>query len=216
MHMAEQFLSRLSQIEASIASLGETLKRMITILTSVTEIKSELRVTKQEIVDAIAKQAQSRAPAASDDTNRVVRDGFQKLETSLTESIERLRADINESIQNLQSGAPAYAAESQAAPAATAPAASRVPTDKAMQIADILQGIIGSLKMGCLAGDVAQTLTDSKAAIMKIVPSDPAMVKIDRWVGMLASYPKRNELQAKDILKLKQEIKAEIAKYQPA
>jgi hypothetical protein len=33
---------------------------------------------------------------------------------------------------------------------------------------------------------------------------------------MVAGYPKRNELQAKDILKLKQEIKAEIARYQPA
>lgn len=214
--MAEQFLSRLTQIEASIATLGETLKRMITILTSVTEIKSELRVTKQEILDAISKQAQTRAPAESDDTSRVVMEEFQRLEKSLNDSIERLRADFAESIQSIQVVAPSYAAEPQAATPATSPSAGRVPADKAMQVADVLQGIIGSLKMGCIAGDVAQALADSKATIMKIVPSDPAMVKIDRWVGMIASYPKRNELQAKDILKLKQEIKAEIAKYQPA
>ncbi len=214
--MAEQFLSRLSQIEASIASLGETLKRMITILTSVTEIKSELRVTKQEILDAVSKQAQARAPAGSDETSRVVREEFQRLERSLTESIERLRTEIADSIRSIQTAAPAYGGEAQAAAVATSPAASRVPADKAMQVADVLQGIIGSLKMGCIAGDVVQTLADSKTAIMKIVPSDAAMVKIDRWTGMIAAYPKRNELQAKDILKLKQEIKAEIAKYQPA
>jgi hypothetical protein len=189
---------------------------MITILTSVTEIKSELRVTKQEILDAVNKQAQTRSPAASDDTSRIVREEFQKLEKSLSDSIEQLRAEMAESIQNIQVAAPAYSAEPQVVTVAAPPVASKVPADKAMQVADILQGIIGSLKMGCLAGDVAQTLADSKSAIMKIVPSDPAMVKIDRWTGMVAGYPKRNELQAKDILKLKQEIKAEIARYQPA
>jgi len=210
--MAEQFLSRLTQIEASIASLGETLKRMITILTSVTEIKSELRVTKQEILDALSKQAQTRPPAASDETAKIVKEGFQKLDKSLAEAIEGLRAEIAQSIQNIQIPEPAMIAE----PAAPAPVASRVPADKAMQVANILQGIIGSLKMGCLAGDVIDTMADAKTTVMKVVPSDPVMVKIDRWSGIVASYPKRNELQAKDILKLKQEIKAEIAKYQPA
>jgi hypothetical protein len=85
-----------------------------------------------------------------------------------------------------------------------------------MKVADILQGIIGSLKMGCLAGDVLGAMADAKTSVMKILPSDAIMVKIDRWSGMVATYPKRNELQAKDILKLKQEIKAEIARYQPA
>ena len=48
--MAEQFLSRLGEIEKSIGSLGETLKRMITILGAVSEIKSELKVTKDEMM----------------------------------------------------------------------------------------------------------------------------------------------------------------------
>jgi len=189
---------------------------MITILTSVTEIKSELKVTKQEILDALSKQAQTRAPAATDETSSVVREEFKRLESSLTEAIERLRDEVAQSIQNIQVGAPVYEAEPAVATVGASPAASKVPADRAMQVADILQSIIKSLKMGCLAGDVAQTLADSKTDIMKIVPSDPIMVKIDRWIGMVAGYPKRNELQAKDILKLKQEIKAEIAKYQPA
>lgn len=214
--MAEQFLSRLTQIEANIASLGETLKRMITILTSVSEMRSDLKVTKQEILDALNKQAQMRTPAASDQTGQVVKEQFQRLENSLTEAIEQLRAEIAQSIQSIQLAAPAYGVEPEAGRVASSPAASRAPADKAMQVADVLQGIIGSLKMGCLAGDVIQALADSKVAVMKILPSDPIMVKIDRWSGMVASYPKRNELQAKDILKLKQEIKAEIARYQPA
>ncbi|GAG40293.1 unnamed protein product, partial [marine sediment metagenome] len=52
--------------------------------------------------------------------------------------------------------------------------------------------------------------------IMKIVPSDPIMVKIDKMMGIVGTYPKRNELQARDIRKLQKEIKEEIPKYRPA
>ena len=51
---------------------------------------------------------------------------------------------------------------------------------------------------------------------MKIVPSDPIMVKMDRWIGTVSAYPKRHELQARDILKLKKDLKTEIPKYRPA
>ena len=61
--MAEQFLSRLNKMEDSINQLGETLKRMITILGTVTEIKSEVRTAKDEIIQALANSP-SAAPAA--------------------------------------------------------------------------------------------------------------------------------------------------------
>ncbi len=214
--MAEQFLNRLTQIESSIASLGKTLERMITILTAVTEIKSELKLTKGEILEAIGKQARATpAAGSSDEAVRVLKAEIQRIEGSLTEAIESLKQGVSQSIQGIQIAAPAAIGESVVAAPSAAPAV-RVPADKAMQVADILHGIISSLKMGCLAGDVLEALADAKTSVMKILPSDAIMVKIDRWNGMVATYPKRNELQAKDILKLKQEIKAEIARYQPA
>jgi hypothetical protein len=85
-----------------------------------------------------------------------------------------------------------------------------------MQIADQLDYVIKSLKMGCKAGAVLDVMAEAKAAITKIVPSDPIMVHIDRWAGVVSGYQKRKELQARDILKLKKEIKAEIPKYRPA
>jgi len=85
-----------------------------------------------------------------------------------------------------------------------------------MKVADQLELITKSLKMGCIAGDVLDTMTEVKAEIMKIVPSDPIMVKIDKWAGIVAAYPKRHELQARDILKLKKDLKAETPKYRPA
>jgi len=88
--------------------------------------------------------------------------------------------------------------------------------DRAMKIADQLDTILQSLKMGCIAGDVLDTMTEAKAEIMNIVPSDPIMVKMDKWAGTVSAYPKRKELQARDILKLKKDLKAEIPKYRPA
>lgn len=214
--MAEQFLNRLSQIESSIASLGKTLERMITILTAVTEIKSELKLTKGEILEAISKQPRATpATGLGDEAVKMLKAEIQRIEGSLTEAIESLRQEVSQSIQGIQIAAPTAVGEPVVAAPSFAPAA-KVPADKAMKVADILQGIIGSLKMGCLAGDVLQAMADAKTSVMKILPSDAIMVKIDRWSGMVATYPKRNELQAKDIMKLKQEIKAEIARYQPA
>jgi hypothetical protein len=39
---------------------------------------------------------------------------------------------------------------------------------------------------------------------------------MDKWAGVVSAYPKRKELQARDILKLKKDLKAEIPKYRPA
>ena len=54
--MAEQFLSRLEKIEASIDSLGEMLTRMITPLRTVTELKSDVRVVKDEIIEELNEE----------------------------------------------------------------------------------------------------------------------------------------------------------------
>jgi hypothetical protein len=90
---------------------------------------------------------------------------------------------------------------------------SSIPADRALRIADELNAVLNSLKMGCVAGDVLDAMTGAKASIMSIVPSDPIMVKIDKWLGLVGNYPKRNELQARDVIKLKKDLKDEIQRY---
>ena len=67
-----------------------------------------------------------------------------------------------------------------------------------------------------MAGKVLDKMSEARAEIEKIVPSDPIMVKMDKWAGTVSNYPKRKELQARDILKIKKDIKVEIPKYRPA
>ena len=238
--MAEQFIARLTKIEESINQLGETLKRMITILGTVTEIKSEVRVAKDEIIAALGNQPQAaQAPDNQEALASMVVQEVGAIRVFVQESMENLRNEMIQIIEKMPAPAPAPAPAAPApAPVAPAPAPvpqptpapapeptpapaasvapSSIPADRAMQIADHLQSIIKSLKMGCKAGDVLDTMAESKDAITKIVPSDPIMVHIDRWAGVVGGYQKRKELQARDILKLKKEIKAEIPKYRPA
>jgi hypothetical protein len=253
--MAEQFLGRLTKIEESINQLGETLKRMITILGTVTEIKSEVRVTKEEIIAALGNQP---SPAPAPDNQEAlasmvvqevgairvfVQESMEKLRNEMMQIIEKIPADMIKILEDIPAPAPTPAPTPAAAPKPAptpeptpppaptpapvaapvvepaptpAVAPSSIPADRAMQIAGHLNSIVKSLKMGCTAGDVLDTMAESKEAIMKIVPSDPIMVHIDRWAGVVGGYQKRKELQARDILKLKKEIKAEIPKYQPA
>jgi len=237
--MAEQFLSRLNKMEESINQLGETLKRMITILGTVTEIKSEVRTAKDEILQALANlPAPTPAAPIDDNTDELAKMVVQEVgavRVFVQESMETLKADmmslLNEMVASFESAAvapppaPAPAAVPTPAPtpAAAEPAAipdvpvsTTIPADRAMKVADQLDVILKSLKMGCVAGEVLNTMTQAKAEIMKIVPSDPIMVKMDKWAGVVGAYPKRKELQARDILKLKKDLKAEIPKYRPA
>ncbi|MGY5880284.1 MAG: hypothetical protein RTV31_08535 [Candidatus Thorarchaeota archaeon] len=244
--MAEQFLSRLNKMEDSINQLGETLKRMITILGTVTEIKSEVRTAKDEILQALANMP-SAAPAApsvdnTDEYAKMVVQEVGAVRVFVQESVESLKDDmmglLNEISVGLEAVAsapppvapaptpvpepapePAPAAPEpivQIEPAPAAPTVVSIPADRAMKVADQLDIILKSLKMGCIAGKVLDTMTEAKAEIMKIVPSDPIMVKMDKWAGTVSAYPKRKELQARDILKLKKDLKAEIPKYRPA
>ena len=236
--MAEQFLGRLTKIEESINQLGETLKRMITILGTVTEIKSEVRVAKDEIIAALGKQRDA-APAADNQEAlaAMVVQEVGAVRVFVQEAVEQIRQEMRDLVKQIPAPAapapapvaptPAPKPEPAAAPPPTptpapapapAPAAapSSVPADRAMQIADHLDSIIKSLKMGCKAGAVLDSMAEAKAAIEKIVPSDPIMVRIDQWAGIVGGYQKRKELQARDILKLKKEIKKEIPKYRPA
>lgn len=234
--MAEQFLSRLNKMEESINQLGETLKRMITILGTVTEIKSEIRTAKDEILHAIANQPTPSTPV--DNTDELAKMVVQEVGTVrvfVQESMEKLKIDMSsilgEMVESISAMAEAptpapVTYTPQAAPQATpAPApvhetpvyeSTSIPADRAMKVADQLEKILGSLKMGCVSGDVLEVMIEAKAEIMKIVPSDPIMVKIDKWSGMVGSYPKRNELQARDVVKLKKDLKDEIPKYRPA
>jgi hypothetical protein len=225
--MAEQFLSKLTKIEESINQLGETLKRMITILGTVTEIKSEVRVAKDEILAVLGNLPQP-APASDNQealASMVVQE-VGAVRVFVQEAMENLRNEMHQMIKDIPTPAPVPAPAPTPQPAAPTPAPepapaaavtpSSVPAAKAMQIADQLQIIIKSLKMGCKAGDVLDTMAEVKAAITKLVPSDPIMVHIDKWAGVVGGYQKRKEIQARDIIKLKKEIKAEIPKYAPA
>ena len=247
--MAEQFLSRLNQMEASINQLGETLKRMITILGTVTEIKSEVRIAKDEIIQALANLP-SAAPAQpvvdnADEYAKMVYQEVGAVRVFVQESMESLKNDmiglLTEMVTSIEASAakappaapaaptpapvetPAPAptpaptpAPVEAPPVAAAPALSSIPADRAMQVADQLEIILKSLKMGCVAGKVLDTMSEARTEIEKIVPSDPIMVKMDKWAGTVSNYPKRKELQARDILKIKKDIKEEIPKYRPA
>ena len=227
---------------------------MITILGTVTEIKSEVRVSKEEIMTALGEQ-QPGAASSGDNQEALASMVVQEVgavRVFVQESMESLRNEMNELVGNLRTemlqivanvpadivkvleGTPAKAAPTpapattpapapaaptpQPAPVASAAAAahSSLPADRAMQIAGHLNSIVKSLKMGCKAGTVLDAMAEAKDAITKIVPSDPIMVHIDRWSGVVGGYQKRKELQARDILKLKKEIKAEIPKYQPS
>ncbi|MHA2152466.1 MAG: hypothetical protein ACXAAQ_10830, partial [Candidatus Thorarchaeota archaeon] len=196
--MAEQFLGRLTKIEESIGQLGETLKRMITILGTVTEIKSEVRLSKEEIMTSLGSQS-SGAPA-SDNSEALASMVVQEvgaIRVFVQESIETLKSEMNQLVESYMSemtqivekqwneltqllesmsaSEPAPIAAPAPTPAPTPPPtpaptaapepvpepvpvismeASSLPADRALQIADQLQTIIKSLKMGCKAGDV--------------------------------------------------------------
>ncbi|MHA1934394.1 MAG: hypothetical protein ACW97A_03850 [Candidatus Thorarchaeota archaeon] len=247
--MAEQFLNRLDKIEKKIEGLGETLKRMITILGTVTEIKSEVRQAKDETLDAIKNQPQpavSQSGMTSEEVGQIVQIEVTSLGNALNQSIEFLKGELQAAIMELAQSiplspppaAPAPAPKPKpkpkpkpeptpepepVAPPPVEPASEPAPmatgtlsADKGMKIADQLDIILKSLRMGCKAGPVLEIIAESKEEILKIVPSDPIMIKIDKWSGVVANYSKRHELQAKDILKLKKDLRAEIPKYRPA
>ncbi|TXT55170.1 MAG: hypothetical protein BAJATHORv1_40079 [Candidatus Thorarchaeota archaeon] len=221
--MAEEFLGRLTEIEKSIQGLGETLKRMVTILTTVTEVKTELRVAKSEIIDAISSitsiESTPAPPIESispEDIKLIVKGELDELHSFIETSMESLKEEIFEEIQNMPApvvAAPA-AATSTGAPAPT-PAGVSTPPDKAMKIADLLDNIIDSLKMGCVAGEVLDIMNETKAEIQKLVESDPITVKIDKWAGIISGYSKRHEVKARDVLAVKKELREEIKKYRP-
>jgi hypothetical protein len=228
--MAEQFLNRLNKMDESISQLGETLKRMITILATVTEIKSEIRVAKEEILNSISNmpKAAPAPPDHSDELAKMVVQEVGAVRVFVQQSMETLRNEMIELLQEMVSTVQVpQAAAPVAAPAASKPAKapsqvheeeessvpSSLPADRSLKIADELTAIMNSLKMGCIAGDVLDALNNAKASIMNTVPSDPIMVKIDKWVGVVGNYPKRNELQARDVIKLKKDLKEEISRY---
>lgn len=238
--MAEQFLNRLKDIEKSIGALDETLKRMITILGAMTEIRSDIRMTKDEILDAI-KAAPKGGTGSAPDMDEIavlIKGQFDTIGKFINDAMESTKDDIFAAMKQIP--APAAAApvarppptpkpaptpaptpeppapEIVVTPAAPSPATVTIPADKAMKIADELDNIVASLKMGCKAGKVLEQMEDSKAAILKVVETDPVLVKIDQWQGLVAGYEKRKELQARDILKLKKEMRKEIPKYRPA
>jgi len=266
-------LSRLTDIEKRIQALDETLKRMATILASVTDLKAEVKAAKTEILAGIGSTRRSQddphateevvslmvselqatkdqllttmndvisaltaAKGQSDvgtqgDVGRVIDGRMKEFGDMMRESLEGFKLELFETIGAIRAAAPPAAATSASVPAyseeppeetptvaraAAAPVASSLSADRGMKVADQLERIVDSMKMGCLAGDVLDVMNEAKDEIMKIVPSDAIMVKIDKWAGLVGSYSKRHQLQAKDILKLKKEIKDEIPKYRPA
>src|SRR4030042_1299385 len=99
--MAEQFLNRLNKMDESIHQLGETLKRMITILGTVTEIKSEVRGAKEEIIRALASKP-AAAPIEHDHTDELAKMVVQEVgdvRVFVQQSMESLKNDMVELLQ---------------------------------------------------------------------------------------------------------------------
>ncbi|MHA1908286.1 MAG: hypothetical protein ACW98Y_13385 [Candidatus Thorarchaeota archaeon] len=189
-------------------------------------------VTKADLVEVIGTIPKAEGGGggglSAEEVSQIVKAELAGVLEQVLISVSTLQGDLNGKIEALSatvSAMPAPVAAPAAAPApapvagspaAAAAGSSGVSPDKGMKIADQLDIILKSLKMGCKAGPVLDTMNDAKAEIMKIVPSDPVMIKIDKWVGVVNTYSLRHELQAKDILKLKKDLKAEIPKYRPA
>ena len=186
--MAEQFLNRLKDIEKSIGALDETLKRMITILGAMTEIRSDIRMAKDEIIDAI-KGGTGSAPDI-DEIAVLIKGQFDTIGKFINDAMESTRADIFAAMKQIPAAAPAPAARPPPAPkptpapaptpeppapeivvtpAPSAPTTVTIPADKAMKIADELDNIVASLKMGCKAGKVLEQMEDSRAGRMSIL-----------------------------------------------
>ncbi|MFW9850852.1 MAG: hypothetical protein ACFFF4_17125 [Candidatus Thorarchaeota archaeon] len=194
-------------------------------------------ITKEDLVQVISNLPKAEGGGgglSAEEVTQIVKAELGDVLEQVLVSVSELQDELNDKIDALGvtmstvSAAPAAAPATTAAPAASSaepiagsPSAAEVGSsgvspDKAMKIADQLNIILKSLKMGCKAGPVLDTMNDVKAEILKIVPSDPIMIKIDKWVGIVNTYSLRHELQAKDILKLKKELKQEIPKYRPA
>ncbi|MFO7837465.1 MAG: hypothetical protein R6V83_12555 [Candidatus Thorarchaeota archaeon] len=218
--MAEEFLSRLGEIEDSIDSLGDTLKRMVTIMESVTEIRSEVRVARDKILEKIEQQASSTDTTTStlsqEQLEAVVNDAMKRVEQSIDESLAGLEEQVLAKIEKIPAKAEAPTSQEPEPDTSRPAAAPSLSPDRGMKIADQLEKILDSLKMGCVAGDVLDVMEQVKSDIQKIVPSDPILVTIDKWSGIVKTYSKRHELQARDILKIKRDLRDEIDDYRPA
>lgn len=181
-------------------------------------------VTKEDLVEIMGNlpKAGGGNGLSAEEVSQIVKAEMAVVLEVFLSSIAVLKEELHSKIDAIELPAPVMtSAAPVAAPdgvSASAPVMAGVPVsaDRGMQVADQLETILASLRMGCKAGAVLEIMGDSKAEIMKIVPSDPIMVKIDKWVGIVSTYSKRHELQAKDILKMKKDIKEEIPKYRPA
>jgi len=88
--LAEQFLSRLQDIEKTIAGLDDTLKRMVTILANMDEIRSDIRLTKDEILEAIKAVPASNSDSGGnlDHVADLVKGQFDQIATFIGKALE--------------------------------------------------------------------------------------------------------------------------------
>lgn len=252
--MAEQFLSRLTELEKRIDALAQSLERMIGFMAAIPEMKDEIKASKDEILQAL-----KASPSGETGNEKVeamytlVKGQFDELGGLIGSAVEVMKDEIMAAIIEVPAAvahrvsavaAPAPTKKAAPPPARPAPAAEpipeptpvppapepeivvtpapaapevvAIPADRAMQVADQLEAILDSLKMGCRSKDVLGQMAASKENIAKIVPTDPIHVKLDKMMSLVSSYDRRKELQARDILKLKKELREEIPKYRPA
>ncbi|NHJ13107.1 MAG: hypothetical protein EAX95_05485 [Candidatus Thorarchaeota archaeon] len=244
--MAEQFLSRLNELEKRIDTLAQSLERMMAFMAAIPELQNEMKSVRSEVKEALkSTKAGSAGNEKVEAMYTLVKGQFDEIGGLIAAAVEAAKDQLMAAVVEIPAAvasrmpaeapaavAPKAAAKTKSAapppepakpepeivvtPVPEAPEIVQIPADRAMKIAEQLEAILGSLKMGCIAGDVLEQMDVSKSEILKIVPSDPIMVKIDKWAGLVSSYPKRNELQARDILKLKKDLREEIPKYTPA
>jgi len=188
--MAEQFLSRLDKMDDSINQLGETLKRMITILGTVTEIKSEVRIAKDEILQALSNLPTAAPPEPvidnTDEYAKMVIQEVGSVRVFVQEAVETLRDEmtgfLTEMIKSLETAAPA--------PVAPAPTPEPTPTPEPVAPAPTPEPIPEPTPTPA----PIETPAEPVAPVASSIPADRAMQVADQLEIILKSLRWTNGL----------------------
>ena len=214
--MAEVFLQRLEHIENSIKDINDSMSRLVKLFSSFTEIKVDMEAFKNEIIERIERIESKVASNVAGEGTGISIDlsAFEEKFEALNQKLEAIEAKLEEiSTSGVKPSAPVEGAPSEAETFAIPGSPTEglaIPPDRAKPVVDILKGIIASMHFGVTSGELIDKMTEAKNDIMKYLPSDPVLVKIDQWVNMLMNTPKRNEVKAREIRLLKTEVNSEI------
>ncbi len=214
--MAEIFLKRLEHIETSIKDINDSMARLVKLFGAFTEIKVDMEAFKEEILARInefeAKVGASEGGGAASVDLAGFEEKFDELAQkidAIAEKVEEILSSGAKSAAGAVEGAEGEKAETFAIPGSPTEGLA-IPPDRAKPVVDILRGVIAAMKFGVTSGELTEKMENAKAEIIKYLPSDPVLVKIDQWINILMKTPKRNEVKTRDIRFLKTEVNSEI------